>query len=257
MSASAYYEQISNVLQAIHTRELPKIRQAGDLFARAIAAGKRVYLFGSGHSVIPVMDVFPRYGSFVGFFPLYDPRLMWHNVVGPGGARELLWLERREGYIANFLQSFALEPADCMVVFSHGGLNAAPIEAALYAQERGLKVVTVSSMANAAMAAPTHSSAKRLSDVADIAIDNCVAPEDSQVDIGQREKVAAGSTMASVFVAMSLVAETGARLVEKGFQPTTFVSPNVEGVSRDHNLRVFDAYTAKLYERAPGSHVEA
>lgn len=256
MSASAYYEQISNVLQGIHTRELPKIRQAGDLFARAIAAGKRVYLFGSGHSVIPVMDVFPRYGSFVGFFPLYDPRLMWHNVVGPGGARELLWLERREGYIANFLQSFALEAADCMVVFSHGGLNAAPIEAALYAQERGLKVVTVSSMANAAVARPNHSSGKRLSDVADIAIDNCVAPEDSQVDIGQREKVAAGSTMASVFVAMSLVAETGARLVERGFKPVTFVSPNVEGVSKDHNQRVFEAYTAKLYERAPGSHVE-
>jgi uncharacterized phosphosugar-binding protein len=256
MSATVYYEQISNVLQAIHTRELPKIRQAGELFARAIAAGKRVYLFGSGHSVIPVMDVFPRYGSFVGFFPLYDPRLMWHNVVGPGGARELLWLERREGYIANFLQSFALEAGDCMVVFSHGGLNAAPIEAALYAQQRGLKVVTVSSMANAAMAKPGHSSGKRLSDVADIAIDNCVAPEDSQVDIGQPEKVAAGSTMASVFVAMSLVAETGARLVERGFKPVTFVSPNVEGISKDHNQRVFEAYTGKLYERTPGSHVE-
>ena len=36
------------------------------MLADAIAAGKRVYLFGSGHSVIPVMDVFPRYGSFVG-----------------------------------------------------------------------------------------------------------------------------------------------------------------------------------------------
>ena len=98
-------------------------KKPGKLLATAIAAGKRAYLFGSGHSVIPVMDIFPRYGSFVGFFPLYDPRLMWHNVVGPGGARELLWLERREGYVANFLQSFALEPGDAMMVFSHGGLE--------------------------------------------------------------------------------------------------------------------------------------
>jgi hypothetical protein len=29
------------------------------------------------------MDIFPRYGSFIGFFPLYDPRLMWSNVIGP------------------------------------------------------------------------------------------------------------------------------------------------------------------------------
>jgi uncharacterized phosphosugar-binding protein len=251
MSAQAYYEKISGVIDAIHSREMTKIQQAGELLAQAIASGKRAYLFGSGHSVIPVMDVFPRYGSFVGFFPLYDPRLMWHNVVGAGGALELLWLERREGYIANFLQSFAFEPGDCMIVFSHGGLNAAPIEAALYAKQRGLKVISVSSLANAAVAAPTHSSGKKLPDAADIAIDNCVAPEDSQVDVGRPEKVAAGSTMAAIFIAMSLVAETGARLAAKGFQPMTYVSPNVTGVSKDHNLRVFDAYTEKLFERRP------
>ncbi len=137
MSAKVYYEQINNVLAAIHNREEKKIERAGEMLAESIAAGGRVYLFGSGHSVIPVMDIFPRYGSFVGFFPLYDPRLMWHNVVGPGGARELLWLERREGlcYVQNFLQSFAFVPGDCMIVFSHGGLNAAPIEAAQYAKE--------------------------------------------------------------------------------------------------------------------------
>jgi len=256
MSARKYYEHISGVLEAIHERETAKIEQAGEMLASAISSGKRAYLFGSGHSVIPVMDVFPRYGSFVGFFPLYDPRLMWHNVVGPGGARELLWLERREGYIENFLQSFSLEPGDCMIVFSHGGMNAAPIEAALYAKQRGLNVITVSSLANAAAAKATHSSGKKLSDVADIALDNCVAPEDSQVDIGRLEKVAAGSTMAAVFIAMALVAETGARLAAKGFQLQTFVSPNVEGVSKDHNFAVFDVYTAKLFERPPAANVK-
>jgi uncharacterized phosphosugar-binding protein len=251
MSAQTYYKEISGVLAAIHDRQRAGLEQAGELLATAIAAGKRAYLFGSGHSVLPVMDIFPRYGSFVGFFPLYDPRLMWHNVVGAGGARELLWLERREGYIANFLQSFALAPGDCMIVFSHGGMNAAPIEAALYAKQRGLTVITVSSMSNAAVAKSPHSSGKCLSDVADIALDNCVPPEDALVDIGYPEKIGAGSTMAVIFIAMSLVAETGARLKAKGIKPHTFVSPNVPGVSKDHNLRVFDAYTEKLFERSP------
>jgi len=254
VSAEAYYKQIGGVLAAIHERQQAALEAAGELLASAIAKGQRAYLFGSGHSVIPVMDVFPRYGSFIGFFPLYDPRLMWHNVVGPGGARELLWLERREGYIRNFLQSFALEPGDCMIVFSHGGLNAAPIEAALYAKEKGVKVISVSCMSNPA--APTHSSGKKLSDVADIALDNCVPREDALVEIGYPEKIAAGSTMAAVFIAMSLVAETGARLGAKGFKPHTFVSPNVPGVAQDHNLRVFDAFTQKFYERSPADHVE-
>lgn len=250
MSASKYYESISSVLEAIHREQGVNLEKAGELCAATIAAGKRVYLFGSGHSVIPVMDVFPRYGSFVGFYPLYDPRLMWHNVIGGGGARELLWLERREGYIAQFLQSYSFEPGDCIIVFSHGGLNAAGIEAALYAKERGVKVVTISSHANWKATAATHSSGKQLPDVADIAIDNCVAPEDSQVDIGRPEKVGAGSTMAAVFIAMSLVSETGARLAARGFHSPTFVSPNVEGITKDHNQQVFQAYTEKWFERS-------
>jgi uncharacterized phosphosugar-binding protein len=219
--------------------------------ANVIAGNGRVYLFGSGHSVIPVMDVFPRYGSFVGFYPLYDPRLMWSNVIGPQGARELLWLERREGYIAQFLQSFPFGPQDCLVVFSHGGLNAAPIEAALYARERGAKVVSVSSLANLRHARRGHASGKALPDVADIAIDNCVEPEDALVDVGRREKVGAGSTIAAVAIAMAMVAETGARLAAAGHSLHTFVSPNIEGVSPDHNFRVFDEYARRWYERGP------
>jgi uncharacterized phosphosugar-binding protein len=255
MSAQNYYTEISKILGAIHTGEQQKLQAAGELLAGVIASGKRAYLFGSGHSVIPVMDVFPRYGSFVGFFPLYDPRLMWHNVVGPGGARELLWLERHEGYVRNFLQSFPLQPGDAMIVFSHGGLNAAPVETALYAKEKGLQVISISSLANAAAMVATHSSGRKLSDIADIALDNCVPPEDALVDIGRPEKVAAGSTMAAVFIAMALVAETAKRLAVRGFKPHTFVSPNVAGVSKDHNFRVFDAYTEKLYARSPAADV--
>jgi uncharacterized phosphosugar-binding protein len=249
MSAIAYHDAITKVLDDIRRTQTGKIQQAGEAIAGSIGSGGLTWLFGSGHSVIPVMDVFPRYGSFVGFVPLYDPRLMWSNVVGPGGARELLWIERQEGYAPVFLQSYALRKGDCFVVFSHGGLNAAPIEAALYAKERGLTVITVSSLANAAAAKATHSSGKKLSDVADIAIDNCVAPEDSQVDVGRPEKVAAGSTMAVVFVAMALVAETGARLAAKGQMPPTFVSPNVPGVAPGHNMRVFEAYARRIAER--------
>ena len=251
MSATRYYEAISQILERINSTQQHKLKDAGRLFADSIAAGGRVYLFGSGHSVIPVMDAFPRYGSFVGFYPLYDPRLMWSNVIGPNGARELLWLERREGYVDQFLQSYPMGSGDCLVVFSHGGLNAAPIEAALYARKRGTKVVSVSSIQNAHAAPKTHSTGKALPDVADIAIDNCVAPEDSQVDVGRREKIAAGSTMAAVFVAMALIAETGSRLVDAGQPLVTFVSPNVEGVAKDHNFRVFDEYARRWYERAP------
>ena len=242
MAAEEYLTKAAEILAAIRQTQKDKIDRAAQAFAASIQSGGRVYLFGSGHSVIPVMDIFPRYGSFVGFQPIYDPRLMWFNVVGPGGARELLWLERHEGYVAVVLESYNLQPRDSMLVFSHGGLNAAPVEMALEAKKRGLTVVSVSSHQNRHLAKATHSSGKTLADASDIAIDNCVPPEDALVGVeGNLEKFAAGSTVAAVSVAMALVAETGARLVKSGTKPPTFVSPNV-GLPADHNQQVFRAY---------------
>jgi uncharacterized phosphosugar-binding protein len=249
MSGSVYLSRIQGILEDIRTGEMPRIREAAGIMAAAIRKKGRVYMFGSGHSVIPVLDIFPRYGSFVGFFPLYDPRLMWSNVIGPGGARELLWLERQEGYARVFLQSYPLEKRDAMLVFSHGGLNAAPIEMALEAKARGLKVITVSSHLNAKAGRRSHSSGRILSEVADVAIDNHVPPEDALVDVGQLERVAAGSTVAAVSIAMALVAETASLLAKKGKVPPTFVSPNVKGVPKGHMAAVYQAFTEFYYDR--------
>jgi len=251
MSAQDYLEKASGIVAEICKQEMGRIKEAAALMAEAIASGHWVHIFGSGHSVIPVMDVFPRYGSFVGFHPLLDPRLMWCNVVGVGGARELLWLERQEGYIANFLQSFEFYPQDVMWVFSHGGLNAAPVEAALYAKERGLSVVVVTSGDNHRKAAAVHSSGKKLGDVADVMIDNHVPLEDSLVRIdGFGLPLAAGSTVAGTAVTSAIVAEVAACLLAKGIKPHTFVSPNVAGVGPAHNQDVFVAYAERLKKGA-------
>lgn len=249
MSALTYLGKIQEILSKVKTKEIGKIKEAAKIMAESIENEGRIYLFGTGHSVIPVLDIYPRYGSFVGFYPLYDPRLMWFNIIGPGGARELLWLERQVGYAKVFLQSYSLEPQDCMLVFSHGGLNTAPIEVALEAKEKGLKVICVSSLENAKVAKRTHPSGKMLPDIADIAIDNCVPPEDALVDVGQLEKVAAGATVSAVSIAMSLVAEIGSILAEKGKLPPTFVSPNVKGVGEDHMQMVYEAFTKFYYNR--------
>jgi uncharacterized phosphosugar-binding protein len=251
MSSKTYFSRIGEILNQIERTQLAAIEKAGAAMAESIRQDGLVYLFGSGHSVIPVLDIFPRYGSFVGFCPIYDPRLMWFNVVGPGGARELLWLEREEGYVKNVLASYVLEPRDSIVVFSHGGLNAAPVEVAMEAKSRGLTVITVSSHQNYRQVQATHSSGKKLADLADIAIDNCVPPEDALVDAeGMLEKFAAGSTIAAVSIAMALVAEVGTRLVKSGHKPPTFVSPNV-GLDPGHNQRVFVEFARRVSRRVP------
>jgi uncharacterized phosphosugar-binding protein len=245
MSAEVYLEKVKALSTKIENTQLPTIREAAQRMADSIEAGRAVHLFGSGHSVIPVLDIFPRYGSFVGFHPIMDPRLMWFNIVGPGGVRELLWLERTEGYVASILEFYHLDPRDTMLVYSHGGLNAAPVEMALAAKEKGLTVVAVTSLANYRISTATHSSGKQLADVADIVIDNCVAPEDAAVPIeGRPEKVAAMSTVAVVVISMALVAEVGQELTARQVPFSIFVSPNVTEVGPEHNKQVFQEYTS-------------
>lgn len=244
MSATEYFQKATQLMEKIHTTQLGNIQQAAKACAASIAAGRAMHLFGSGHSVIPVLDLFPRYGVFVGLHPIMDPRLMWFNITGPGGARELLWLERTEGYIEQVLLSHHLDPRDSMIVYSHGGLNAAPVEMALAGKQRGLTVIAVTCGANRALNQPTHSSGKSLHDVADVVLDNCCPPEDALVEVrGRPEKVGGSSTLAAVVISMALLSETTAELVKMGKTPERiFVSPNVPNVSNDNNLQVFRDY---------------
>lgn len=242
MSASLYFQKIQSLIDKLSQDSLPAIQQAAGFMASSIAAGRAVYYFGSGHSVIPALDVFPRYGSFVGLQPIHDTRLMWSNVIGPGGTPELLWIERQEGYIQNVLSSYVLDPRDTMIVISHGGLNAAGIEVALIAREHGLKVIAITSMENYRMNPARHSSGKKLADCADVVIDNGAPPEDSLIHLpGWEEPVAASSTVTVLCISMALVAETASQLAAQGIHIPTFVSPNVL-TDRQHNQKVYDLY---------------
>ncbi len=248
MSADEYFREAQKVYDRIYDTQIPNIEKAAALCAESIARDGLVHLFGSGHSVIPVLDVFPRYGSFAGFHPLMDSRLMWFQVLGSGGVRELLKLERTEGYVREFLSNIKFEPMDTLVAYSHGGLNAAAIDVALHAKSQGMKVVAVTSLDNAKISSARHSTGKKLADCADVVIDNCCPPQDALVNVGSFP-VAASSTLAVIVISMALVAETAADLEKRGVKFRAFVSPNVTSVGPENNRQVFDEYIRRVAPR--------
>ena len=99
-----------------------KIKEAADLCAETIASGKLVHMFGSGHSILPVLDVFPRYGGYVGWHPLMDPRLMWHNVIGPNDAPRPAVAGTAEGLhcqLPGQLRLYGRRSNDCLLPWRH------------------------------------------------------------------------------------------------------------------------------------------
>ena len=214
--------------------------------ADTLENGGLIHLYGSGHSVLPCQEAFPRYGSYIGFNPLTDPRVMWHNVLGPGGVRELLWLERTEKYAEKYLDQQPLNAGDSIIIFGHSGRNASGIDTALYAKDRGMFVVAVTSKNNLDKPA-THSSGKRLADAADMVIDTCAPIEDAIVPIdGWSRPVSGSSTVLAMIMMHELIARTAAELSRRGVELPVFASPTIEGVTLHDTDIIYGEYREQL-----------
>src|SRR6266550_3614564 len=156
------------LLEKVRDTQSGAIERASEICAEAIGAGGFVHLFGTGHSRIPVEEMFPRYGSYPGFHPIVELSMTFHTqVVGSNGQRQAMFIERTPGLAEVILANYELRPTDVMIVFSASGLTAVPIEMALGARRRGLTVVAVTSVAQSKARESTHR-AGRLLDNADI-----------------------------------------------------------------------------------------
>ena len=88
------------LLERVATSQADAIERASGWCADAIAADGLVHLFGTGHSRIPVEEMFPRYGSYPGFNPIVELSMTFHTqVVGSNGQRQAMFIERPAGYL--------------------------------------------------------------------------------------------------------------------------------------------------------------
>jgi uncharacterized phosphosugar-binding protein len=244
-----WIEAARAVLDRIAETQEREIERAGALCADAIASGGLVHLFGTGHSRIPVEEMFPRYGSFPGFNPIVELSMTYHTeVVGANGQRQAMFIERVEGLAAQILANFELAETDVMVVFSASGVTAVPIEMAMLCRERGTPVVAVTSVEASRATEALHSSGTRLLDHADVVIDLCTPAGDALCALnGLDTPVGPGSTLAAVAIVNELKVRTAERLVARDALPPVLTSAALVG--GDESLRLFDAAYAEHARR--------
>src|SRR5437016_1197055 len=226
----AWLTEASKLLDHLAETQVDALEQASRWCADTIAAGGLVHLFGTGHSRIPVEEMFPRYGSYPGFNPMVELSMTFHTqIVGSNGQRQAMFIERVPGLAEMILSNFQFGPSDVMIVFSASGLSAVPIEMAIGARRRGLTVVAVTSVAQSKAREPTHP-AGRLLDNADIVLDLCTPPGDALVAVdGLETPVGPGSTIAAVALVNEIKVQTAALLVARGSMPPVLTSAAVVG----------------------------
>ncbi len=238
------------IISKIRETQLPAICAAAEICTNSIAAGGLVHLFGTGHSRIPIEEIFPRHGSFPGFHPIVELSLTHHTqVVGANGQRQAMFLERIEGFGEIILRNFVFGPHDSFMVFSNGGVNEAVIDVALGAKQRGMPVIAVVSSEHCAASKPRHSSNKRLPDIADITIDNCSPVGDALVRVdGLDYPVGPGSTVGYAVVVNMLKSLVAAELTKRGQPPLVLTSGALIGSAASSELfdKTYDDYRARV-----------
>jgi uncharacterized phosphosugar-binding protein len=245
----SFLDAASALLTRIEETQVEALEEASRLCAEAISSGRLVHLFGSGHSRIPVEEMFPRYGSYPGFNPIVELSMTFHTqVVGANGQRQAMFIERVEGLAETILANFDFSPPEVMMVFSVGGLSAVPIEMAQGARRRGLPVVAVTSVAHSLAGSPAHSSGSRLLDHADVVVDLCTPPGDAMVSVdGLETPVGPGSTIAAVAIANEIKSQTAMLLAERDAMPPVLTSSALVG--RKRSAQLFDAAYAEHARR--------
>jgi uncharacterized phosphosugar-binding protein len=217
------------VLDDIENTQLPAIREAAELMAVSIAAERWVHTFGCGHATIPVEEMYPRIGGFVGFHPMVElPLTFFTRVTGEMGIHQFLFLERAEGYGNAIMKSYTFDKRDTMWIFSHTGINNVNIDVALRAKELGMRVVATGSASQVAVS--RHASGRTLFEIADVVIDSRVPAGDSSVPLKNHiDKVGPVSTMAFVAVVWMTITTVAEILSERGVKLFIHPSHNVPG----------------------------
>ncbi len=240
------------LLEKVRDTQSGAIERASEICAEAIGAGGFVHLFGTGHSRIPVEEMFPRYGSYPGFHPIVELSMTFHTqVVGANGQRQAMFIERTPGLAEVILSNFQFQPKDAVMVFSASGLGAVVVEFARGARRRGLPVIAVTSIAQSR--AGEMEVGARLMDEADVVIDLCTPAGDAlcRLEGLPETPVGPGSTLAAVAVADAIKVRTADLLLAKSKLPPVITS--VAEVGRQRSDELFEAAYREHARRAARS----
>lgn len=233
--ADAFYQQSTELLAAARAKNQPVIAALAPIIGQNLAAGGMLHVFGSGHSEVLAREIISRAGGLVCVNGMLDPTGGFiENLVGYG--TELA---------GRYDRRYELRPGESIIVISNSGKNSAPIEVALYAKEKGLNVVGLTSVAMSSTAKTVHPGGRKLHEIADHALDNLGVPGDTLIDLGDGLMSGPTSTLVGGMLLNLLMLEVMTWMKAQGHALPVLRSQNLPGAI-EHNRAVGEKYKHRL-----------
>ena len=214
------------------------------LMTRAIETGAVIQAFGTGHSEAFAMEIAGRAGGLIPTNKIALRDLVLHGTLpvdALGGSR----LERNPDVVAELWKVSPIQPGDVFVIASNSGVNGSVVGMALLAKENGHHVIAVTSLEHSARVEPKHPSGLRLSEVADIVIDNLAPFGDATLALPGGVPVGSVSSITSAFIAQLLTIGVAERMNGDGRVPPLYLSANIPG-GDEHNHALEKQYEGRI-----------
>ena len=220
------------------------IDKAVELCADALEAGGVMQAFGTGHSEAFAMEIAGRAGGLIATnrIALRVLVLRGGRPVSDLGTAEF---ERDPNIGENLLALFPIDKRDIFLIASNSGVNGSILGVALAAKARGHKVIAVTSLDHTMKVSPKHPSGKRLSEVADVVIDNLAPFGDSTMQLEGGIGIGAVSSITAAFIAQRITFGVAETIRERGKTPPVFLSANIPG-GDEHNRALQDLYGDRI-----------
>ena len=189
--ASSYYSSANEMLAHAWTANAATISRVAHIIGESLARGGVLHTFGSGHSELIAREIIGRAGGLACISGVIDPTSGFiENLVGYGTK-----------LIERYDRQHQLLPGETIIVISNSGKNSSPIEVALYARQKGLHVIGLTSLAMSTTIATVHPSGQRLHEIAEHVLDNGGVPGDTIIEV--KDGIMSGPT--STFIGCSLL----------------------------------------------------
>jgi len=247
-SITAYSLEVTSRLESLTQWALAGgVAEAAGAMAETLANGGVIQAFGTGHSEAFAMEIAGRAGGLIPTSKIALRDLVLHGTRETAAldSTEGSILERETGIAEELFDLSPVDPRDIFLIASNSGVNGSIVGLALVAKERGHKVIAVTSLEHTNAVEPKHPSGLRLSEIADIVIDNKAPYGDTTLEVSGGGGVGAVSSITAAYIAQLLTIETVQCLVRAGKKPPIYISANIPG-GDEHNTVLVGQYAGRL-----------
>ena len=235
MSAVAnYFSDVRERLVALEGTQTASIDATAEFGAAAILDHRPIHIFDTGHLISH--EFIDRTGGLAAYTALsFGATLSKANEwitagrgqIDPSGEKSTQLL------VSWLFEQGTIRAGDPLILSSVSGTNALVVELAQQAHANGVHVIAVTGVSFSSELVSNHSSGKRLFEIADVVLDNCVPYGDAALRLdGIDTAVAAWSGLAGATLMWAVTVGIIEKCVDLGTVPTIYTSYNLPGGSQ-------------------------